>query len=213
MTFFLVIFISILLIKNSKDKRSAHICKLEEHVFQASTDSKTVVVISDASIKNHVTISIAHVPSFINPIIKILHQMINITIIEAELFAIRCGINQAVQMASINHIIVITDSLHAGYRIFDLLVHLYQIQLSVILRELREFFNKSYFNFIKFWDCSSSDHWSLHTTVDKETKNFNLSSLFPCKSLWNSDRKKECDNILNTWKMMFQASNAKGSNF
>jgi len=51
--------------------------------------------------------------------------MINITITEAELFAIRCGINQAVEMASINHIIVITDFLHATHKIFDLLVYLY----------------------------------------------------------------------------------------
>jgi len=49
--------------------------------------------------------------------------------------------------------------------------------------------------------------------VDKETKNYNLSPLFPCKSSWNFDRKKECDNILNMWKMMFQASDTKGSNF
>ena len=51
--------------------------------------------------------------------------MINITITEAGLFAIRYGINQAVEMASINHIIVITDFLHTTHKIFDLLVHLY----------------------------------------------------------------------------------------
>ena len=139
--------------------------------------------------------------------------MINITTTEAKLFAIRCGINQAIQIAGINHIIVVTDSLHTTHRIFDLSVHLYQIQLSVISRELREFFNKGCFNSIEFCDCSSSNHWSFHATIDKETKNFNISPLFSCKSSWNFDRNKEYDNILNTWKITFQASNVKGSNF
>jgi len=171
-----------------------------------------VVVVSEASIKNHVTISIGYVHSFTNPIIKTLNYMINITTTEAKLFAIRYGINQAIQIASINHIIVVTDSLHTTYRIFDLSVHLYQIQLSVISRELREFFNKSCFNSIEFCDCSSSNHWSFHVTMNKETKNFNISPLFSCKSSWNFDRNKEYDNIINTWKITFQASNVKGSN-
>jgi len=82
--------------QKSKDKRSAHIHKLEEYVLQTSANSKIVVVVSDTSIKNHIAISIAHVHSFTNPIIKILHYVINITTTEAKLFAIKCSINQAV---------------------------------------------------------------------------------------------------------------------
>jgi len=93
--------------------------------------------------------SMAHVYLFTNLIIKTLHHMINITTTEAKLFAIRYSINQAVQIASINHIIVVTDFLHAAHRIFDSSVHLYQIQLSTISRESREFFNKDCFNFIE----------------------------------------------------------------
>ena len=82
--------------QKSKDKRLVHIHKLEEHVLQTSANSKMVVVVSDTSIKNHIAISIAHVYSFTNPIIKILHYVINITTTEAKLFAIKCSINQAV---------------------------------------------------------------------------------------------------------------------
>jgi len=142
----------------SKDKRLVHICKLKECVLQASTNSKMVVVVSDTSIKNHVATSIAHTHLLTNLIIKILHHVVNITITEAKLFAIKCGINQAVQMAGINYIIVVTDSLYTAHRIFDSLVHLYQIQLFAISRELREFFKKDCFNSIKFWYCSSSNH-------------------------------------------------------
>ena len=49
--------------------------------------------------------------------------------------------------------------------------------------------------------------------MDKETKEFNLISFLPCKSSWNFDKKKKCDDILNTWKMTFQASNEKGRHF
>ena len=42
-----------------------------------------------------------------------------ITSTEAELFAIRCGINQACSKENISKVIVITDSIHAAKKIFD----------------------------------------------------------------------------------------------
>ena len=56
---------------------------------------------------------------------------------EAELFAIRCGINQAMQIINVHHIIITTDSIHATKRIFNLSIYLYQIQSTIISRELR----------------------------------------------------------------------------
>ena len=44
-------------------------------------------------------------------------------------------------------------------------------------------------------------------------KKFDLTPIFPCKSSWNFSRKNECDNILNSWKMSFQASDNKGCHF
>ena len=78
--------------KNKKSK-ATHIHNLDKCVFNTSTDSKPIVVVSDASIKNKVTISIVHVYSFLNPIKKTIHHAVNITTTEAKLFAIRCGIN------------------------------------------------------------------------------------------------------------------------
>ena len=57
-------------------------------MLNASYDSSTVIIISDASIKN------------------------NIITIKAELFAIRCGINLAIQIPGTSHIIIITDTLY-----------------------------------------------------------------------------------------------------
>ena len=54
-----------------------------------------------------------------------IHHVANITTTEAELFTIKCEINQAIGIPNIKHIVVITDSLHTTKRIFDLLSHSY----------------------------------------------------------------------------------------
>jgi len=66
------------------------------------------------------------------------------------MFAIRCGINQAVDIPNIKKIIIITDSLHVARRIFNLSSHLYQLQSAAISHKLREFFHKDINNSIEF---------------------------------------------------------------
>ena len=96
----------------SDESKIAYYNKLDKLIFNTSLEPNTAIVISDASIKNNVTISIAYVYFFNNPLKKILHHAINITLIETELFAIRCRINQAVQIPDFSCIIVITDAIH-----------------------------------------------------------------------------------------------------
>jgi len=52
-------------------------------------------------------------------------------------------------------------------------------------------------NSIEFWKCPSHLNWSLHKVVNKETKAFNPTLLFPSKTSWNFSKKNECDDILN----------------
>jgi len=85
--------------------------------------------------------------------------------------------------------------------------------LATISGELREFFHKDGNNFIEFWNCSSNYKWLLHHIVDKETKKFNLTSIFSYRSFWDLSRKNECNTILNNWKMSFQVLYNKGQNF
>jgi len=63
-------------------------------MLNTSSDPSTVDIVSDTSIKNNVTTSVAHIHLFNNPLKKTLHYVINITSTEVELFAIRYGINQ-----------------------------------------------------------------------------------------------------------------------
>ena len=169
---------------------------MDEIALRVSSNPSSTIVVSNTSIKNHVTISISHIYFYNKPVIKTEHRAINITTTEAELFAIQCRINQAVANSDVNHIVVITDFLHAAKRIFNSSVHPYQIYLAAISQELRKFFSKDSHNHIKFWDCPSKQKWLLHYSMDKDTKRIVFTLLFPCKSSWDFCRKTKCDLIL-----------------
>ena len=118
------------------DKSKTHHCKLlNKIVFKASFDPLFIVVISDTSIK---TISLYPlcIYSFNSPLKKILHHTINVTSMKAELFTIQYRINQAIYCPNISCIIIITDTLYVAKHIFNSLIHLYQIQVIVISKDL-----------------------------------------------------------------------------
>ena len=73
-----------------------HIENLDDIAFRALSNPSSSIIISDASIKNHIAMSILHIHLYNKPIIKTIHKVVNITITKAKLFAIRCNINQAV---------------------------------------------------------------------------------------------------------------------
>ena len=78
---------------------------------------------------------IAYIYLFNSLLKKTLHHAINVMTIEVELFTIRYEINQAIQISSTFCIIIITDALHVAQRIFNLTIHLYQIQSIVIFKD------------------------------------------------------------------------------
>jgi len=112
---------------NYKDKESkaAHLCNLDDIFSNASSDPKSIVVISDASIRNNIAMSISYVHSSPNNVRKTIHHTINVTSTKAKLFAIRYGINQAIQILEATHITVITGAIHTAKCIFDSIIHSY----------------------------------------------------------------------------------------
>ena len=130
-----------------------------------------------------------------------------------QLFAIRYIINQVVQVTEAMCIIVITGAIHSARWIFDSLTYPYQLQFIAILQDLRVFFNKNSYNSINFWYCSSNAKWTHYLTVNKETKQFNYIPNFPCKLLWDFNKKEECDLIIQNWQIMFQALDFKENHF
>jgi len=75
------------------------------------SNSRLAIVISNTSIKDNVATSVVYIHTYNNPIRKTIYYAINITSIEAELFVIRCGINQPTQILDIFHIIIIIDAI------------------------------------------------------------------------------------------------------
>ena len=172
-----------------------------------------ILIISDASIKNNVAISITYIYVYDRPIVKMIYHAANVTSTEAELFIIRCGINQAINLPGISKIIIVTDSIHAVKKIFDSAIHSFQVYLAAIFKELRNFFIVNNNNSIVFWECPSQYDWPLFKSIDRDTKQFQQTLLLLCKLSWDFSKKSECDNIIQNWKMTFQASDQKGQQF
>jgi len=63
-----------------------HIEKLDEITLRASSNPSLTIIVSDTSIKNHITTLILHIHSYNKPVIKTIHRAINVTTTEAELF-------------------------------------------------------------------------------------------------------------------------------
>ena len=204
--------ISFNLFNKKKDDKS-HAQLLNEIVLESSSSLSVTIIASDASIKNNIAMSIAHIHTHDKLLIKTIHHVVNVTSMEAELFAIRCSINQAMCINNISKIIIVTDSIHIVKRIFDLSVYSFQAQSAAILSDLCYFFNCHANNSIEFWEYSSHLKWYLYNEVNKETKMFKPLPLYPCKNSRDFSKKCKSNDILNIWKMTFQSSNLKGNQF
>ena len=108
-----------------KDVVKAHLQKLNKIIEDFYINSKTAIIISDVSIKNNVTASMLYVYSGQNILAKTIYHAVNVTSTKAELFTIRCGINQAAHFQDVHYIIVITDTIHSVRQIFDSSSHSY----------------------------------------------------------------------------------------
>jgi len=199
--------------KKSDNSNNSRGLELDEMVLHLSSDSQAALVVTDASIKNDIATSISHIHSHNRPLVKTVHHASFVTTTEAELFAIRCGINQACAIPNVSKIVVVTDSIHAARRIFANELHPYQIHTTAILRELRNFFSTNDSNSIKFWECPSKLRWRFHSFIDKDSKSLSVLPSYPSKISWDYCKKIDCDDSLNLWKMTFQASDGKGQNF
>jgi len=172
--------ISFNLFNKEKDNKSCA-QSLNEMVLESSSSSSVAIIASDASIKNNVAMSIAHIHTHDKLLIKTIHHAVSVTSTEVELFAIRCGINQATHIDNISNIIIVTDSIHMVKRIFDPSIHPFQVQSATVLSDLCYFFNCHTNNSIEFWECLSRLKWHLYNEVDKDTKMFKPLPLYSCK--------------------------------
>ena len=78
---------------SSIDSKKHHCKCLNEIIFNISSNPNSIIIVSNASIKNNIATSISHIHFFNSLLKKTIHHTIHVMSIEAELFAIRCGIN------------------------------------------------------------------------------------------------------------------------
>ena len=129
--------------------------QLDKMVLELLPSPSTAIIASDMSIKNNVATSILYTHVYNRLITKMIHHTVHVTSTEAELFAIRCSINQASNFNNMSKIIVVTNSIHTTRKIFELFVHPYQIQSATIFSDLCSFFKHYENNSIEFWECPS----------------------------------------------------------
>ena len=196
-----------------KEKDSICVQKLNEMTLWISSSPSMAFVITDASIKDNIATSISHIHSANQPLIKMVYHAAFVMSMKAELFTIRCGINQASIKENVSKIIVITDSIHAVKKIFDSKLHPFQSHTVAILNELWNFFIKDHKNSIEFWECPSHLKWKFHKDVDKDSKSFNLTPSYLYKTSWDYYKKLDSDDIIKQWKMTFQALGGKEKYF
>ena len=183
---------------NKNEKEINKICaqELDKMVLHNSSLPNLALVITDASIKNNIAMSISHIHSANQPLIKTVHHASFVTSTEAELFAIRCGINQACSIENVSKIIIVMDFILAAKKIFNSESHPFQIHTSAILSELRKFFNSNDANSIEFWECPSRIKWRFHHDVDKDSKSFTVTPIYLCKMSWDFCKKSDSDDII-----------------
>ena len=129
--------------------------QLDNMTIQSSLSPHMEIVVFNTSIKNNIATSVSHIHICDQPLVKMVHHTAFVTSTEAELFAIRSGVSQACSKENISKIIIVTDSIHVAKKIFDTKSHPYQIHMSAILNELRQFFTTCQGNHIEFWECPS----------------------------------------------------------
>jgi len=164
-------------------------------VLHYSSDPHAAIVITDASIKNNIATSISHIHLANHPLTKTVHHTSFVTSTEAELFAIRCSINQACSIGNVSKIIVVTDSIHMAKKIFNYGSHPFQIHSAAILSKLRSFFSSDNSNSNKFWECPSKLRCRFHHDVDRDSKSFSVTPSYPTKLSWDFCKKSDCDKL------------------
>ena len=118
--------------------------------LQSSSSPYTAIVVTDVSVKNDIATLISYIHTCNHILIKTVYHIAFITSTEAELFAIRYGINQACNKENISKMIIVTNSIHAARKIFDNKSNPYQIHSTAILCELQHFFSAHQRNSIEF---------------------------------------------------------------
>ena len=140
--------------KCNNNNLKAQIQQLDNLAIKSLSIPSHAIVITDNSIKNNITTFISHTHIHNKSVTKMLYHTVNVTSIEAELFAIKYGINQDTKSNDISKIIVITDLIHTVKRIIK--IEDYRLSFS-LFSFLILFYFRFIFLFLELWVRVRSD--------------------------------------------------------
>ena len=93
--FFWSIFFTIVHLKDTNVIRTH--CNRSNKIYEDLLNNQdTILVITNTSVKNNIAISVSHIQKGYNIVNTCVYHTINVNFTKAELFAIRCRIDQAV---------------------------------------------------------------------------------------------------------------------
>jgi len=123
------------------------------------------------------------------------HAM-NITSIEAELMSICIGLVSALDNIEPSCVTIITDSLTAVEKIFNLNIDLYQCSIIPIASKIEFFLKRDLCNSIHFWYSPSKAKWSKQAFVNEEVKATHQLPTLPSKNSFLFSKKKDKEQVL-----------------
>lgn len=171
-----------------------------------------MLIITDTSVKkNNVATSISYICRGQEIITKLVYYAINITFIEAELFAIRYRINHIVILL-ISSLSLIPFQLLNRYSIY-LFTH-FNCTLLLYLMILGTFSTETLMIQLLFGIVliiSSGLH--IYQQIKSQNIYLRVGPVLPNKMSWELSRKEKCDIIINKQQIYFQASKYKRRNF
>jgi len=85
-------------------------------------------------------------------------------------------------------------------------IHPHQHTIIPIASKIESFLNRDNCNSIHFWYCPSKLKWPRQTIVDKEVKADYHPPIQPSKNSFLFSKKKECNDLLKSWKVLFFSS-------
>jgi len=191
-----------------------HLQNLNQAFRSSQTAPHNIAIVADGGIKkSQVATAVAHIWSE-NSIVQCLQaNSINVTLIEAELMAIRLGLIPTMEEENVHNIIVITDSIAAAKKVFEFKTDPLQNMFIPVTSAIDSFFRKDGRNKIQFWFCPSKAKWPKHKLVDDQVKADKCAPIFPSKESYLFNKKKECDNILSEWQDSFMSNPKRGQLF
>lgn len=195
------------------EQKKKHLNDLKNTFSSSQISSSSICIIADGGVKKDTTSAIAHIWNLNKVVKRVALHATKVTSNEAEIMAIRLGLNYAFSCEHTKHITVITDSIHGARKIIDMTNHSYSLITAPISKDTHKFLSKSPEHSISFWHCPSNSNWKPHSDVDKDIKASHLPPILPNRVTWNYSKKEECNDLSSQWRMFFQATDKKGLNF